>query len=187
MTRAEGPRIYRYVVRIDRGGTPNPYHGWCSMAVCKPQIRRTARIGDWIVGLRSKRNDEVISAMRVDEVLSFGDYWRDPRFRAKRPGRAPIPDNFYRPDRRGSLTRVDNPLHGPEDTARDLAGRHVLVSWRFWYFGDRSPELPTHLIHLVHSNQGHSLHARRKPDDAVELAGWLAHYPQGVSGNPVDL
>ena len=156
------------------------------MAVCKPQIRKSARAGDWIVGLRSRHNDQVGSVMRVDEVLSFAAYWRDPRFRAKKPGRCAWPDNFYRPTRDGSLVQEPNTLHDASDVARDLAGRQVLVSWAYWYFGDRSPELPTDLIHLVHSNQGHSLHTRRRPDDVVKLASWVAHWPPGVLGQPVD-
>ena len=180
------PRIFRFVVRLDRGTTPNPWEGWCSMAVCKPQIRRTARVGDWVLGLRSRRNDEVVAALRVDEVMTLTEYWRDPRFRAKRPGRTALPDNLYRPDRRGEPAQVPNPLHDASDIARDVAGRRVLVSWRYWYFGDTSPPLPTDLIHLVHSNQGHALHLRRKPDDVEKLVGWLAAWPTGIHGRPID-
>ena len=179
-------RIFRYVVRVDQGGSPNPYHGWCSLAVCKPQIRRSARIGDWIIGLRSRVNDQVVYAMRVDEVLPLADYWRDPRFRAKRPGGAGPPDNFYRAGRGGSLMRVDNALHGVELAMQDISGRHALVSWHFWYFGDQSPELPTELVHLVHSGQGHSLHANRRDDDLHTLLAWLAHWPAGIHGTPID-
>ena len=144
------------------------------MAICKPEIRRTARVGDWIVGLRSRRNDQVISAMRVDEVLSFGDYWNDARFRAKRPGRSGTPDNIYKPRRGGELQQVTNALHDATHAARDLRGTNVLVSWHYWYFGDQSPELPTHLIHLVHAGQGHSLQARRKTGDVrVHLSGGI--------------
>lgn len=179
-------RIFRYVVRLDQGGSPNPYHGWCSLAVCKPQVRRTARAGDWIIGLRSRANDQVVCAMRVDEVLPLGDYWRDPRFRAKRPGGVGPPDNFYRAGLGGSLRRVDNALHGPDLAAQDIGGRHALVSRHFWYFGDQSPELPTELVHLVHSGQGHSLHANRRGDDLRTLDAWLAHWPTGVHGTPID-
>jgi hypothetical protein len=180
-------RIFRYVVRQDRGGSPNPYHGWCSLAVCKPQIRRAARVGDWIIGLRSRISDQVICAMRVDEVVALADYWRDPRFRAKRPGRGPYPpDNFYRAAADGALVRVDNSLHDAGHAAQDIGGRNAIVSRCFWYFGDQSPELPTDLIHLVHSGQGHSLSARRRPDDLPRLLTWLSHWPRGVLGSPID-
>jgi hypothetical protein len=184
---AADARIFRYVVRQDRGGSPNPYHGWCSLAVCKPQIRRSARVGDWIIGLRSRINDQVICAMRVDEVVALADYWRDLRFRAKRPGRGPYPpDNFYRAGRDGALVRVHNRLHDAGHAAQDIGGRNAIVSRCFWYFGNQSPELPTDLIHLVHSGQGHSLSARRRPDDLSRLLAWLSHWPQGVLGSPID-
>lgn len=183
---ASSARIFRYVVRQDRGGSPNPYHGWCSLAVCKPQIRRSSRAGDWIVGLRSRANDQVVCVMRVDEVLTLCDYWRDSRFRAKRPGGAGPPDNFYRAGRGGALIRVENALHGTDLAAQDIGGRHALVSWHYWYFGDRSPELPTELVHLIHSGQGHSLHANRRGDDLETLRAWLAHWPPGIHGRPID-
>lgn len=179
-------RIFRYVVRVDRGGSPNPSHGWCSLAVCKPMIRRTARVGDWIIGLRSRANDQVVFAMAVDEVLPLADYWRDARFRAKRPGGGGVPDNFYRRARDGTLEQVANDLHGPRLAAGDASGLNALVSWNFRYFGRNSPELPTDLIHLVHSGQGHALHVNRRPDDVELLRRWLSAWQPGIHGSPTD-
>lgn len=179
-------RIFRYVVRQDRGGSPNPFGGWCSLAVCKPAVRRTAHVGDWIIGLRSGANDEVVYAMRVDEVMTLGEYWRDLRFRSKRPGHCRPPDNFYRPGRCGTFVQVENDLHGPRQALRDTSGRHVLVSWHFWYFGDQSPQLPTELVHLVHSGQGHALHINRRPTDVRVMKRWLAAWEDGIHGVPID-
>jgi hypothetical protein len=179
-------RIYRYVVRYDAGAAPNPFGGWCSLAICKPTIRRTARVGDWIIGLRSRHTDHVVYVMQVQESLSISDYWSDPRFREKRPDRCPSSDNIYRPDSAGGLVQVPNRVHSAEDIARDLGGRRVLVSQRFWYFGDQSPPLPTALIHLVHEGQSHSLPAHRKDTDLQDLAQWLARWPGGVHGRPMN-
>ncbi|MDB5816692.1 MAG: hypothetical protein JWQ11_332 [Rhizobacter sp.] len=181
-------RIFRYVVRQDRGGSPNPYAGWCSLAVCKPVIRRTARVGDWIVGLRSRASDQVIYAMRVDEVVPLGKYWADARFAAKRPGKAKAhpPDNFYRAGPQGSLLYVANDLHGSDEMLADTGGRNALVSWHYWYFGDQSPALSTELIHLVHSGQGHALQMNRRPDDVEQLQRWLGFWTPGVHGAPID-
>lgn len=44
-------RVFTYVLDHDTGFAPNPFHGWCTLAGCKPVIRRTARIDDWIVGM----------------------------------------------------------------------------------------------------------------------------------------
>lgn len=180
------PRIFRYVVRLDRGGSPNPSGGWCTLAACKPVIRRTARPGDWLLGLRRQHHDELVYAMQVAEVLALADYWRDARFRSRRPGASATPDNLYRPVAGGRLERVDNTLHDATHTARDTSGRHALVSRRFWYFGDASPPLPTDLVHLVHAGQGHAVDARRRPDDEDRLRAWLAHWRPGVHGRPID-
>ena len=74
------PKMYSYVVARDYGFAPNPFHGFCTLATCKPEIRRTAHVGDWIVGTGSKkkgRDAHVVYAMRVTEKMTFNAYWRD--------------------------------------------------------------------------------------------------------------
>jgi hypothetical protein len=41
-------RIYSYVVRYDSGFAPNPFYGYCTLATCKPDIRRGAEVGDLV-------------------------------------------------------------------------------------------------------------------------------------------
>jgi len=38
--------LYSYTVRYDDGAAPNPFNGMCTLAICKPAIRRTAAPGD---------------------------------------------------------------------------------------------------------------------------------------------
>ena len=49
-------RLFSYVVARDYGFAPNPFFGVCTLATCKPIVRRVAAIGDWIVGTGSKAN-----------------------------------------------------------------------------------------------------------------------------------
>jgi len=86
----------------------------------------------------------------------------------------------------GSMRQVANGLHDDSEAVRDISGLNALVSWHFWYFGDQSPPLPTDLVHLVHSGQGHALHRRRRADDVAVLQHWLDHWPMGRNGEPVD-
>ena len=61
-------RLHTYVVATDLGLAPNSFHGVCTLAVCKPKIRRTSRVGDWILGTGSKtrgRQGRVVYAMQV--------------------------------------------------------------------------------------------------------------------------
>lgn len=179
-------RIYRYVVAYDGGTAPRPFDGLCSLAICKPKIRATAEVDDWIIGFRSRRPGEVLYAMQVTERLSLGDYWEDHRFHSRRPGNIHRPDNIYRSTADGVLEQVPNEVHAAEHAARDRGGKNVLLSNCFWYFGNNSVPLPNELMHLVHTTQGHVLHKNRKPDDVAQLRRWLAAWPQGILGEPVD-
>lgn len=180
------PRIFRYVVRYDSGVAPRPFDGYCTLAICKPAIRSAARVGDWVVGFRTRAPGEVIYAMRVDEVLTFAEYWKDPRFRNRRPGSSSTPDNLYRPRRGGALEQVPNHVHGKDAAPTDLKGCNVLVSQRFWYFGDNSPSIATDLVHLFHAGIGHAVHKNRREDDVDRLAHWLSAWRKGIHGKPVD-
>lgn len=124
--------------------------------------------------------------MQVEECMPLTQYWRAPRFRNRRPGNTPFPDNLYRPMHSGGLKQVPNRVRGPESATRDISGRNGLVSRRFWYFGQESPPIPTGLIHRVHSGQGHSVNKGRRPDDVARLVKWLARWPCGMQGNPID-
>src|SRR5271166_5243641 len=96
-------RVYIYVVARDFGFAPNPFHGFCTLATCKPAIRSTAQIGDWIIGMGGadlRALGRCIFAMRVTEASSFDQYWPDPACRAKRPVRngskkMMVGDNIY--------------------------------------------------------------------------------------------
>src|SRR5688572_13054765 len=122
------PRIFRYVVRYDAGTAPRPFDGVCSLAICKPAIRRSADVGDWIVGFRSRRPGEVVYAMQVTERVTFAEYWEDPRFEARKLGRRHPPDNIYRPVGPNALAWVPNHVHEPESLSKDTGGRYVLLS-----------------------------------------------------------
>src|SRR5262245_55608098 len=101
-------RIHSYVVRFDSGFAPNPFYGLCTLATCKPDIRRSADIGDWIVGSGSadrsvRRGGYLVYAMRVTDTKTFRAYDADPRFESKKPYRRgsrkqSCGDNIYYPN-----------------------------------------------------------------------------------------
>src|SRR5258708_6780576 len=104
------PKIYSYVVARDFGFAPNPFHGVCTLATCKPRIRKVAVIGDWVVGTGSavrRRAGFVVFAMKVEEALTFEEYWADERFFQKRPNlrgskKQAFGDNIYHRKSQGS-------------------------------------------------------------------------------------
>ena len=102
-------RLFSYVVARDYGFAPNPFFGHCTLATCKPKIRKAAVAGDWVVGTGSRtsgREGFLVYAMRISEVMSFNDYWADPRFRRKKPNlrgskKQAFGDNIYYRDAAG--------------------------------------------------------------------------------------
>ncbi len=91
-----------YKMPHDSGFAPNPFHGYLTLATCKPIIRRTKAVGDWVAGFASqelvnssKRYQAVIPfggliyLMKVEEVMLLQDYFNDPRFESKKPLQAP--------------------------------------------------------------------------------------------------
>src|SRR5690349_7296886 len=99
-------RVYIYVVDRDFGFAPNPFHGLCTLATCKPGIRRGAEVGDWVIGVggaRLKATGRCVFAMRVTGACSFNEYWNDTRFLDKKPvrngsRRMMVGDNIYHHD-----------------------------------------------------------------------------------------
>src|SRR5260370_1426618 len=72
-------------------------------------LRRTAKKGDWIVGLTPKADgNKILYFMEVEDILGFDKYWRDHRFRDKRPKMnaglvKKQGDNIYKPSKGHSL------------------------------------------------------------------------------------
>lgn len=159
---------FSYIVADDCGYAPNPWWGAATLAVCKPVIRKGAKEGDLIVGLAPKKlGYGLVYAMVVEEILSLGDYYLDPRFDRKKPDfnsedrRLWMGDNFYEPSGRGHLRHLSaHNIKGrdqatlAERQVRDLRGVNVLIAGLFYYFGRELPQLPMSL-HFLQAGRGH--------------------------------
>ena len=188
--------LHSYVLVTDSGLAPNPYHGYCTLAVCKPKIRATAQVGDIVIGTGStarhvQRGDQLMYAMCVTEVLTTAQYWNDPRFEVKKPSDSSIihlvGDNIYEPLDNGDWKQLLS-LHGPNDIERDLSEQTVLVSDKFVYFGSDSCTLPENFLQgperLIKKGPGHRKESREhviaKFVNWIEaMGGWSA-----VRGEP---
>jgi hypothetical protein len=69
-------KLYSYVVARDYGFAPNPFFGVCTLATCKPQIRKHAQVGDWIVGTGAKCNRLDGHLVYVMKVQQFSFWFR---------------------------------------------------------------------------------------------------------------
>ena len=146
------PRIFLYKLRTDNGGAPAVYRGRLSLAICKPRIRATAEVGDWIVGIAGKSlhpDSGLLYIAQVDEVLENGEYYRDRRF-ARRP------DAVYEWKGRRLKLRTDPRFHGPENAGSDIGGgpdytqARVLLSSKFRYYGRASSTWYAAISSLAH-------------------------------------
>lgn len=185
-------RVFSYVVASDSGFAPRPFGRYCTLACCKPGIRRGAEVGDWIVGLTSRCRG-IVYAMRVTEKLDFAAYWRDRRFRRRRPDmaseriRARSGDNIYEPLDDGGYRQLHSGHSHPDGRedlhmkVRDLGGQFVLVSSDFAYFGRSAPDLPAHLTFL-RVQRGHRCHFT--PEQVRLAVEFLRNLPCGVHGRP---
>lgn len=149
-------KIFSYVVARDYGFAPNPFNGYCTLATCKPGIRRSAVVGDWIVGTGAKTKynlaGHLIYAMKVDETMDYDAYWTDPRFACKRPIlngslKQIYGDNIYHRNREGwvqadSHHSLENGQPNPRNVDHDTSVNRLLIARRFVYFGSAAPRIP---------------------------------------------
>lgn len=186
-------RVFSYIVAVDSGFAPNPFHGPLTLACCKPKIRLHAQPGDIIVGLTSASlGNRVVYVAKVAEKLTFQQYWADARFRRKRPDihSARIVDrcgdNIYEPighDRFRQLPSAHShgDVENPESKAHDLGGKCVLTAREFSYFGSDAILLPEGLEALVVGRA----HRCRFPDALVDAVDrWRQRLPKGVQAAP---
>lgn len=161
-------RYYSYVIPRDYGFAPNPYFGYCTLATCKPRIRRSAQVGDWIGAYGASGtalHGKLVVLMQVAEVLTFDEYWNDERFYCKRPVfnkgiMHMYGDNIYHHD---NQQWVQEPSHHSYTDGsinyvnldRDTQTDRVLIATRYYYFGNNAIEIPDRFRELVGYGRNH--------------------------------
>ena len=195
------PKLYSYIVLRDYGFAPNPFYGFCTLATCKPQIRKSARIGDWVVGTGSKskgRAGRIVYAMRVTEAMTFNQYWLDARFYDKRPGlyssrKKAFGDNiYYRESGNREWQQMDshhsfeNGRLNPNNVKIDTKVDRVLISDDFIYFGGDGPLMSSPIReNICHTTQNHKSNFDEK--DIREFIDWIRSFNDtGYCGVPLE-
>jgi hypothetical protein len=191
--------IYSYVIEHDLGFAPNPFHGVCTLACCKPKIRKNAVKGDYILGTGSVQvglRGHLCFWMRVEDVLSFNEYWSDARFRRKRPYPHAsqylwFGDNIYHRDEATNRYVQENSYHSEHDGSVSLANLdrdtgttdRVLLSKTFCYWGHNGKPIPKEFSDFVHDRPAHR--CRFSDDRQNAFLGWLlSDSSRGLCGEP---
>ena len=189
-------RLYSYILRLDTGYAPNPFHGFCTLATCKPKIRKTAKVGDYVIGTGSKskgRDGYLVYAMRITETLSLDEYRRDPRFEAKKPEKAgcwrnACGDNVYWWNPQTNEWNQDEAsYHCEYDPSHDARTDRVLISEDFIYWGGEGPPIPPEFggVNVLCTTQGHKC---KFPEQTVRaFVQWFEQTQErGICGEPLD-
>ena len=198
-------KLYSYIVARDFGFAPNPFYQFCTLGTCKPIIRRCANVGDWIVGTGSKtrgREGHIVFVMRITKIMSFNQYWLDPRFKQKKPNlrgsrKQAFGDNiYYWESTTGKWNQEDSHHSHPDSTPNkrninnDTKTDKVLISDDYIYWGGEGPEIPATYrnfcgFDLCKVGMGHKCNF---PDNmANEFIDWIRSLEdEGYCGTPRD-
>ncbi|BDI29088.1 hypothetical protein CCAX7_11390 [Capsulimonas corticalis] len=197
-------RIHSYVLDHDYGFAPNPFHGFCTLATCKPKIRQVAEVGDYVIGTgcaKRHRTGYLIYYMVIEEIITYDEYWGDTRFQRKRPNlrgskMQAFGDNIYHLDLGTGLWVQENSFHSLKDGSinninlqDDTKSINVLVASDFAYWGGSGPLIPS----AFRNFQGYDIcakrgHKNRFPDALVQAyTKWLYSFQAtGCLGDPLD-
>ena len=175
----------------DDGFAPNTSGGVCTLAICKPKIRLSAKVGDVVIGLRGRTGeigkrgpnavDSVLYVMRVTKKMTLAEY--DTWCLEHCPSKIPSLDNLegdcqYTKD----LEQRPYGPHQEHHKMTDLSGKYVLLAEgreNFWYrkeaAGHRlTPELSADM-NVESVRRGHCV--RPLADFWPRLEAWLATFP----------
>ncbi|WP_195439561.1 Nmad2 family putative nucleotide modification protein [Parabacteroides goldsteinii] len=183
-------RAFSYIVKRDYGFAPNPFYGVLTLATCKPKIRKSANVGDFIIGNATAADGhKLIFMAKVSEIMTFDTYWTTDRFQQKKPVmngslKKLYGDNIYHHDKKGNWFQ-DNSHHTHADGSvnkdnlnRDTTSTdHVLICEEFFYLGKSMSQVPKEYAVCIHKGRGH--HCPNYAD-AQKLWDYLkAQYPSG--------
>lgn len=196
-------KVYSYVIVRDYGFAPNPFSEFCTLATCKPGIRNSAGVGDWVAGFgsaKSKRTGKLVFAMLVDEILTFEQYWVDERFGVKKPVlngslKRAYGDNIYSKSSAGwvqadSHHSFKGGRQNFENIRRDTKANRVLISSKFYYFGGSAVGVPSYARFsgrhdICRPGRGHKFNYPEQLSSS--FIEWVTtQLTPGVNGEPAD-
>jgi hypothetical protein len=191
--------LFSYCIPTDDGAAPNPFWDVCTLAICKPVIRRTAKIGDWVVATGSTRlgfQNQVVYAMKVTNIMTLSEYdeycnesltnkvpdWNNNDLKRK------LGDCIYDFSTSNSVLRKS--VHHEGNIKTDEGGKNVLLSDHFYYFGSIPVPLPGNLQQIVKQGQGHKSISNDPYKDLfvswIENSGFkknvVENLPYGIAG-----
>jgi len=180
--------VYTYVITRDYGFCTKSFFGCCTLATCKPKIRNSAQIGDWIVGFGSNAVDScyknrIIYAFEVEGKLTFDNYWNSSMFQNKKPLltgslKQCYGDNIYH--KVNGLYRQENSHHSFEEgienldnKTRDLHSEYVLYGHKYFYWGKDAIPCKKQFLLFKPSCRDHRRFSSSEYPDVILFIDWI--------------
>jgi len=187
-------RLFSYIVKYDWGAAPNPYWDYCTLVICKPRIRNSAKCGDWIVGSGSSDNpydgkdysNKIIYAMKVTDVVELEEYnniclgnsnygkklaKKIPKYSSKKYAERMGDCIYYNISYEPKKANMTPGVHGRDCIERDLSSKYALISDYFYYFGEEAIEIKEDLLPIIATTQGHRSNANK--DYVQDFIKWI--------------
>ncbi|HCW63166.1 MAG: hypothetical protein ABGW88_04960 [Leeuwenhoekiella sp.] len=196
-------RLFSYCIPFDDGAAPNPFWNECTLAICKPSIRRVAQVGDWVAGVGSVNvngisfQNKLVYTMKITSKMTMEEY--NTYCSKSLPNKIPdVQSGDYRRNVGDSIydfSNSENPtlrpsVHIIKNRDRDLGGKNVLLSNHFYYFGKNAINIPEHLHPIVKQGQAHKSNANEPFKlefiDWIERSKYLPNYLYGEPQIKVD-
>lgn len=187
-------KLSAYIVRYDIGFAPNPFGRYCTLACCKPEIRRKAAPGDIVVGTGSAASGlsgHLVYAMRVERSISYQKYWESPEFAYKKPSPTSAisrrGDNIWHRDAQDNWQVAPGACHGLGHRDSDIGGKCVLISTEFFYLGREAIKIPPEFSDIPPKGKKH--HNTTDVDKIEKFWRWISGKCEkfGMHGDPYDL
>lgn len=199
----ENMRLFTYRMTHDTGFAPNPFYDILTLATCKPGIRRTKKVGDWVAGFSSSELNQLANGInvkidpdaliwigKVSEVLPMEKYYFDPRFNNKIPSSndkiSSLGDNIYKYNN-GNYKQIPNNHHGKEELQYDISGINVLIFKEYYYLGQKGIPIPKNFNILIPKGSTPYGVKNINQKNIEELINWIkfkSKFKQGINGNP---
>jgi len=171
--------IYSYLLVTDNGSAPCVQQNILSLAICKPRIRKSAKVGDYIIAFSSKsmkisQNAKIIYIAKITNKLKLNKYY--PEYKNRKDC---IYDN--------NLTLIKNNYHNNCNIEKDINGKYVLISNEFIYFGNNFINVPQKIKNMIPKYQGHMSKKNIEYETAFlnEFNILQKKYGLGIKGQPI--
>jgi len=133
--------------------------------------------------------------MQVTDKILISEYWNNPAYEKKKPApdaglKNSVGDNIYKPIAEIPLSyddfeQIPNRSHKEKNKIKDLSGRYVLVSKKFWYFGCKPLDIPSEIRPLVPPGQSSQGYQTKDIERAAAFISYIeSSFKKGIHNNP---